>query len=170
MRFHGGLPGRGPNTWWKFVCKNRLFHSRYIYEFDMSKYFETLDLEFITKALRALKVPEKLIHLISSMIKDHRDNLEKGERMKEEAMLSMSRKPKQFQIMQDVAKFMMAYQQQGIDFMKASPKRDVPFKPGNGIPQGLSFSPLLSLIAAWHFMNNCVHKVTPETLSNSYGV
>lgn len=56
-RFKGGLPSRDPETWWKEVITNRLLNSKFIYEFDMSKYFDTISLNTVKRSLSAKEFP-----------------------------------------------------------------------------------------------------------------
>ena len=66
LRFHGGLPGRSPMTWWREVLSRRLQNCKYIYEFDMSKYFDTISQEMVEKALVAKNYPNHLIEMARS--------------------------------------------------------------------------------------------------------
>lgn len=61
---HGFVPGRGTATAWKKILTD-VIHSSDIYEFDLKKFFDTINLDYLNDLLKRTGVPPKLrSHLI----------------------------------------------------------------------------------------------------------
>jgi len=60
---HGFRPGRGTKTAWESILKHVL-HSRDIYEFDLKNFFDSVNLDYISKILKKKGIPENIIDRI----------------------------------------------------------------------------------------------------------
>lgn len=60
---HGFQQGRGTNSAWNQIHREVLGSSD-IYEFDMKKYFDTVNLDYLGSILRGTQLPESIIRLI----------------------------------------------------------------------------------------------------------
>jgi len=64
---HGFWPGRGTDTAWIKIHEMIEKRPPYIYEFDLKRYFDSLNLNYLKEVLRVAEVPEWLVEKIDVM-------------------------------------------------------------------------------------------------------
>lgn len=60
---HGFRPSQGTGTAWQQIHSD-VIPSKYIYEFDLDKFFDRVNLDYLSKRLRVLGIPEDIILML----------------------------------------------------------------------------------------------------------
>ena len=63
---HGFWPGKGTDTAWKQI-HTQVLNSPNIYEFDLSKFFDTINLTYLKQILESIELPKELIRMIDKL-------------------------------------------------------------------------------------------------------
>ncbi len=70
---HGFIPGRGTSTAWQQM-QSEVIHHRYIYEFDLEKYFDRININYLGDILTLIGLPSYLVSLITSQCRTSPNN------------------------------------------------------------------------------------------------
>jgi len=63
---HGFTPGKGTTSCWTHI-HSHVLNKRYIYEFDLTKFFDTINLDYLNETLSEMGYPYYLICRIDSI-------------------------------------------------------------------------------------------------------
>lgn len=74
---HGFIHGRGTDSAWKEIHKS-ILRSRNVFEFDLKEFFDRVNLDYLSKTLKNMKVPNKLIYHMISWSRTMPQNMEKS--------------------------------------------------------------------------------------------
>lgn len=60
---HGFTPGKGTTTAWDQIYTD-VIPSNYIYEFDLDKFFDRVNLDYLSQILKRTGIPDDLVHML----------------------------------------------------------------------------------------------------------
>lgn len=58
---HGFIPGKGTDTAWKQII-SEVLPAKYIYEIDLREFFDRVNLDYLSKTLKKLEIPDEMVH------------------------------------------------------------------------------------------------------------
>lgn len=164
---HGGIPGRGVTTCWKFLLKEVLWNEsvKDIFEFDLSKFFDRVNPIVVNQALAKAKVPPMWRnHLMNHYLLARCVNLSKNQMaLERDARYPNFLDKPEFAT---YASWADAVEREGfqthrtlLDTILRETRGSGPPKEFNlshemwGVPQGYSLSPMLSGLAIQHVLS-----------------